>query len=87
MVGSAVWSQPCECVPIVFSTSSNDGFCVAMHGSWKYRKLLNCVGMNWLVICIDVEQQRGKNAALWKVNFPSANSTAFADEVHTKTSV
>ncbi len=24
------------------------------------------VGMSWLVICIDVEQQRGKDAALWK---------------------
>ena len=43
-----------------------------------------CVGMNRLVICIYVEQQRGKHAALWKAILLSAPSAAFADEVHKK---
>ena len=34
-----------------------------------------------------VEQQRGKDAALWKVILLSVPSTAFADEVHIKASV
>ena len=38
-------------------------------------------------LCWDVEQQRGKDAALWKVILLSAPSAAFADEVHIKASV
>ena len=34
-----------------------------------------------------VEQQRGKDAALWKAILLFAPSAAFADEIHTKTSV
>ena len=36
---------------------------------------------------IDVEQQRGKDAALWKAILLPAPSAAFADEVHIKASV
>ena len=43
-----------------------------------------CVGMNRLIICIYVEQQRGKDAALWKAILLSALSAAFADELQKK---
>ena len=33
-----------------------------------------CVGMNRLVICIYVDQQRGKDAALWKAILLSSSS-------------
>ena len=40
VVGSVVWSQACECITKSLSTSSKDCFCVAMHISSAYRKLL-----------------------------------------------
>ena len=43
-----------------------------------------CLGMNRLVICVDVEQQSGNDAALWKAVLLSAPSAAFADQVHIK---
>ena len=42
-----------------------------------------CDGMNRLVMCIYVEQQRVKD--LWKVFLLCEPSAVFADEVHTKT--
>ena len=57
--------------PRVCSTSSKDCFCVAMHISSAYMKLH-----------VYVEQQRGKDAALWMAILLSASSAAFADEVH-----
>ena len=42
---------------------------MTMHRLPAYWKLP--VWMTWLVICIDVEQQRGKDAALWKDVFLS----------------
>ena len=56
-------------------------------GSVVWSQACECVTwMNRLVICINVEQQRGKDAALWKaiLLLLSAPSAAFADKVHTK---
>ena len=43
-----------------------------------------CFVMNRLIICIYVEQQMGKDAALWKAIHLSAPSASFADEVTQK---
>ena len=45
----------------------------------------HCVGMGLMVICIDVEQQRGKDAAMWNaILLLSAPYAVFADEVNNK---
>ena len=83
-VGSVVWSQACECVskslfPLL------EGLLLCGNAHIIGVQETPCVGKNRLVICIHVEQQRGKDAALWKAILLSAPSAAFADEFHTKT--
>ena len=63
VVGRVVWSQACECVTksLVYLLKG-----LLLRGSTQVIGVQEtpCVGMNWLVIY--VEQQRGKDAALWK---------------------
>ena len=80
VVGSVVWRQACECVTkSLFHLLKGLLLC----GNAQIIGVQEtCVGMNRLVICIYVEQQRGKDVALWKAILLSAPSAAFTDEVH-----
>ena len=85
VVGCVVWSQACECI-----TKSRfhllKGLLLCGNAQIIGVQETPCVGMNRLIICIYVEQQSGKDAALWKAILLSAPSAAFADEVHIKAS-
>ena len=81
-----VWSQACECV-----TNSVlhllKGLLLCGHAHVIGVQETPCVGINSLVIYIEVEQQRGKDPALWEAILLSAPSAVFANKVHKKPSV
>ena len=86
VVGCVVWSQACECITkSLFHLLK--GLLLCGNAQIIGVQETPCVGMNRLIICIYVEQQSGKDAALWKAILLSAPSAAFADEVHIKASV
>ena len=83
VVDSAVWSQACECVTkSLFHLLKG----VLLCGNAQIIGVQETPGvrMNRLVICINVEHQRGKDAAFWKAILLSAPSAVFTDEVHKK---
>ena len=86
VVDSVVWSQAYECITkSLFHLLKG----LLMCGNAQIISVQEtpCVGMDRLIICIYVEQQRGKDATLWKAILLSAPSAAFADEVHKEASV
>ena len=83
VVGSVVWSQACECITkSLFHLLK--GLLMCGNAQIVGVQETPCVGMNRVIICIHVEQQRGNDAALWKAILLFAPSAAFADEVHKK---
>ena len=86
VVDSVVWSQACECI-----TKSCfhllKGLFLCGNAQIVSVQETPCVGMDRLIICIYIEQQRGKDATLWKAILLSVPSAAFADEVHKEASI
>ena len=63
VVGSVVWSQACECITkSLFHLLK--GLLMCGNAQIIGVQETPCVGMNRLIICIHVEQQRDKDAAL-----------------------
>ena len=84
VVGSVVWSQACECITKSLFHLLKGLLLLCGNAQIIGIQGTHCVGMNRLIICIYVEQQRGKDAAMWKAILLSAPSAALADEVHKK---
>ena len=76
VVGRVVWRQACECITkSLFNLVKGLLLCGNAQVIGVQETL--CVGINWLVICIDVEQQMGKDAALLQAIDLYAPSGAF----------
>ena len=86
VIVSVVWSQACECfAKSLFHLLKGLLLCGNAQVIGVRETPLTCVGMNWLVICIesiDVEQQMGQGRCLVEGHSSVCAICCVSDDVH-----